>query len=107
MQSSAVATATGGALRVRVVSYNVLSSHLARPSHFSSLPPEHLEASNRLPVILQKLQAEIDQQQTNSNNNAPARSVIFCLQEVSYDWAGAFHTFFCQSRLSYGNGLVW
>jgi mRNA deadenylase 3'-5' endonuclease subunit Ccr4 len=71
-------------LRIRVVSYNVLSSHLASPSQFSTLDPKHLEASSRLPIVLEKLKQELDQH----------RNVIVCLQEVSHDWAGAFHTFF-------------
>ncbi|KAG7357809.1 endonuclease/exonuclease/phosphatase family protein [Nitzschia inconspicua] len=67
---------------VRVVSYNVLSSHLASPSHFSTLNPDHLAAKNRLPVVLDKIQEEM-------SNRA-----VICLQEVSYTWAGSFHTQF-------------
>jgi mRNA deadenylase 3'-5' endonuclease subunit Ccr4 len=74
-------------MKLRVVSYNVLSSHLASPSYFTNLNPEHLDASNRLKVVLQKLEAEIP---TSDN----AGTTIFALQEVSYDWAGALHTFF-------------
>jgi hypothetical protein len=38
------------AAAVRVVSsYNVLSSHLARPNHYTTYNPAHLEASNHLP----------------------------------------------------------
>jgi mRNA deadenylase 3'-5' endonuclease subunit Ccr4 len=71
-------------LKVRVVSYNVLSSHLASPSHFVTLNPAHLESIARLPVVLQKLDSELD---AHSN-------VIVCLQEVSYDWLGKFHAYF-------------
>ncbi|GKY98656.1 hypothetical protein MPSEU_000822000 [Mayamaea pseudoterrestris] len=71
-------------LSTRIVSYNVLSSHLAQPSHYSTYPVEHLDASNRLAIVLQKLQTELDAN----------KRVIFCLQEVSHDWAGALHTFF-------------
>jgi hypothetical protein len=42
-------------LHVRVASYNVLSSHLADPEHFSTLNPEHLAAKNRFPVDYKKL----------------------------------------------------
>jgi 2',5'-phosphodiesterase len=67
-------------LNVRVASYNVLSSHLASPQHFSTLNPDHLSAENRLRLVLKKLQEEMD---LNS---------IICLQEVSHDWAGSLHT---------------
>jgi hypothetical protein len=78
---------------VRVASYNVLSSHLASPSHFSTLNPQHLAANNRLPIVLQKLDQEIQQK------------AILCLQEVSYTWAGAFHTHFCDSGYYFVTGL--
>lgn len=71
-------------LNVRVVSYNVLSSHLASPSHFNTLNPAHLAATARLPVVLQKVEAEI----------STHKRVIVCLQEVSHDWAGKIHVFF-------------
>ena len=61
--------------KVRIVNYNVLSSHLASPDHFTKCDPEHLEASNRLPKVLRKLEYEM-----KNENNIPA---IFCLQEVS------------------------
>jgi 2',5'-phosphodiesterase len=70
-------------LRLRVVSYNLLSSHLATTTQYPTLNPEHLDAKNRLPLVLNKLEKEI---QSNQN-------VILCLQEVSYDWAGSLHTF--------------
>lgn len=84
------------AFAVRVVSYNVLSSHLASPSHFSTLDPCHLKSSNRLPLIFKKLEDEI----TSSDNNC-----IFCLQEVSHDWAGQLHTFFANRGFHFITGL--
>jgi hypothetical protein len=57
---------------VRVASYKVLSSHLASPSYFSTLNPDHLAANNRLLMFLQKLDQEMQQK------------AILCLQEVSY-----------------------
>jgi hypothetical protein len=51
------------------------------------LKPENLDAATRLAKILAKLDAEIKTAQ---------RPTIFCLQEVSYNWAGAMHTFFGQ-----------
>lgn len=76
----------------RVVSYNILSSHLASPTHHTKCDPEQLQSSTRLPKILNKLQEELD---TSNVKNEP---VIFCLQEVSHDWAAALHTFFAQRK---------
>jgi mRNA deadenylase 3'-5' endonuclease subunit Ccr4 len=84
------------AFAVRVVSYNVLSSHLASPSHFTTLDPTHLEASNRLPLVFKKLDEEI----TSSKS-----SVVLCLQEVSYDWAAAFHVWFANKGYHLVTGL--
>ena len=80
-------------LQLRVASYNVLSSHLADPSHFSTLNPDHLQASNRLPVVLEKIDEEIQQES------------IICLQEVSYDWAGPLHTHFANRGYHFVTGL--
>lgn len=80
-------------LNIRVVSYNVLSSHLADPSHFSTLKPEHLLAANRLPAVLEKLDEEI------------SRNSLICLQEVSYDWAGSLHTHFANKGYHLVTGL--
>lgn len=53
-------------------------------------------ADNRLPVVLQKLETEMNQHPTNT---------IVCLQEVSYDWAGSLHTFFAQKGFHLVTGL--
>jgi 2',5'-phosphodiesterase len=68
--------------RVRVVSYNVLSSHLASPSHFTSCQPTYLDASYRYKKLCEKLDRETEK-----------KSVI-CLQEVSTEWAGLLHVYF-------------
>lgn len=78
--------------RIRVVSYNLLSSHLAQPSHHTKCSPEHLDASNRFPKILAKLQEQID----NHKNDEGVIPVVFCLQEVSHDWAKQLHIFFAE-----------
>jgi mRNA deadenylase 3'-5' endonuclease subunit Ccr4 len=83
-------------LRVRVVSYNVLSSHLASPAQYPLLDPNHLLAANRLPAVLQKLEEAL------AATDAPT---VFCLQEVSYDWAGAFHTWFANRGYHLVTGL--
>jgi len=75
---------------VRIVCYNVLSSQLARTDHFSKTPPSHLDASNRLPKVLAKIEEEC---RIASSKSLP---VIFCLQEVSLDWVGEFHAFFAE-----------
>eukprot|EP00980_Cylindrotheca_fusiformis_P001488 scaffold346_cov116-Cylindrotheca_fusiformis.AAC.2 len=80
-------------LRVRVVSYNVLSSQLARSDYYPTYSPRHLRASNRLPIVLEKLDEEIEQK------------AIICLQEVSQDWAGELHTFFANRGYYLVSGL--
>jgi mRNA deadenylase 3'-5' endonuclease subunit Ccr4 len=67
---------------VEVVSYNVLSSHLASPDHFKSNDPKYLKADYRFEKLKTKLQAKID---TGS---------VICLQEVSMPWASKLHTYF-------------
>ena len=74
---------------VRVVSYNLLSSHLAKPSYHTRCDPCNLKAEKRLPKLLSKLETEL-----NQSLDVP---VIFCLQEVSHDWASALHVFFAEN----------
>lgn len=83
----------GRPFRTRIVSYNVLSPYLASPTHFTTLNPDHLVASARLGVVLSKLEEEV-------KSNA-----IICLQEVSQDWAGDFHTFFANRGYHMAGGL--
>jgi 2',5'-phosphodiesterase len=82
-------------LNIHITSYNVLSSHLSEPDHYSTLNPDHLNPINRLPVVLSKLEDEIE------NQNAS----IICLQEVSHDWAGSFHTYFANKGYHMVTGL--
>ena len=96
-RSNKASASTAAAFAVRVVSYNVLSSHLASPSHFTTLNPDHLDASYRLPLVMKKLEAEIDSHKS--------KKVVFCLQEVSYDWAASFHTFFANRGYHLVTGL--
>ena len=68
--------------KVRVATYNVLSSSLCSPSYFSNVSDEKWCSSKyRLEGLMKKLRTEID-------NNA-----IICLQEVSLAWTGKLHTF--------------
>jgi 2',5'-phosphodiesterase len=94
-QSLSTTVTSNMSTKLRVVSYNVLSSHLARPNHFTSYNPAHLEASNRLPVVLQKL----DEEMKSSKNT------VVCLQEVSQDWAGDLNTFFANRGYHLVTGL--
>ena len=97
MTPSSNAVAKG--LSVRIVSYNVLSSHLASPDHFTSCKPQDLDFANRLPRVLSKLEAEMkacDDMQ---------RPLVFCLQEVSHSFAGPLHAFFANNRYAMITGL--
>lgn len=69
----------------RVISYNVLSSHLASPSHFTHCKPEDLAIPTRLEKLKAKLTNEIKQ------------GSIISLQEVSHTWAGPMHALFQRS----------
>jgi mRNA deadenylase 3'-5' endonuclease subunit Ccr4 len=80
-------------MQIRVVSYNVLSSHLARPDYYVNYNPDHLRAEQRLPVVLEKLE-----EQRNKHT-------IFCLQEVSREWAGELHTYFSNCNYHFVTGL--
>jgi hypothetical protein len=66
----------------RVVSYNVLSSSLADPSHFKKCDPEYLDQGYRLDILMEKLMKEVE------------RGSIIALQEVSQKWSGPLHAFF-------------
>ena len=83
---------------IRVVSYNLLSSHLAAPSHHTKCDPDHLQADNRFPKIIAKLQREIENSSHHSSSDSIEETapVVFCLQEVSHDWARQLHVFFAE-----------
>jgi mRNA deadenylase 3'-5' endonuclease subunit Ccr4 len=85
MTTQIAAVVGSGPTKVHIVSYNVLSSHLSSPSHFTTYPIEHLAPEKRLPCVLEKLEEELG---AGGVDQADKASVIFCLQEVSYDWAG-------------------
>eukprot|EP00051_Salpingoeca_urceolata_P020145 m.300112 g.300112 ORF g.300112 m.300112 type:complete len:471 (+) comp19553_c0_seq9:2118-3530(+) len=70
----------------RVVSYNVLSSSLARPSHFFKCTPQQLKSANRLEKLKKQLLEQFAQ---------PNRPIV-CLQEVSLAWAGELHALCAQ-----------
>lgn len=84
---------------IRVVSYNLLSSHLADPEFHTKCQAEHLDANHRFPKIIAKLQAQID---ANASADLP---VVFCLQEVSHDWAKQLHVFFANNGYHFVTAL--
>lgn len=93
---------TDAPVLARVVSYNVLSSSLAAPSHFRYCAPDDLDAGTRLARVLAKLE------------EAVASQSVICLQELSLAWAGPMHSFFARrgfhmitaSYGSYFNGYM-
>ncbi|KAL7481277.1 hypothetical protein ACHAW6_006955 [Cyclotella cf. meneghiniana] len=97
---------------LRVLSYNVLSSKLARPSHFTTTDPDHLDASNRLPLILTKLENEINRgfasshgtEQTTASSSPPPPTII-CLQEIDHTFTSALHVFFANRGYHFVTGL--
>ena len=98
---AAMSTAATTSTSLRVVSYNLLSSKLAQPSHYTHAEPEHLEPEYRLPLILSKLDDEMKRGFGGTNDEAKTQSVdpppsIFALQEVCYPFASKLHTFFAQ-----------
>ena len=80
-------------MNIRVASYNVLSSALASPSHFTSCQASDLAFSQRLPRVLTKLEEEVDQR------------AIICLQEISHDFTGPLHVFFAKRNYHFITGL--
>lgn len=72
-----------------IVSYNVLSSSLAAPSHFPACNPADLDGQTRLSRLLAKLEEPV------------ASRAIICLQEVSLPWAGPLHTFFASRHFHF------
>ena len=100
--SSVAAMSTSASVRVRVVSYNLLSSKLARPSHFTRADPAHLEPEHRLPLILAKLEKAMDRGFAKEPSAPPT---IFALQEVCYPFASKLHTFFANRGYHLVTGL--
>eukprot|EP00577_Skeletonema_sp_RCC1716_P007995 CAMPEP_0113401728 /NCGR_PEP_ID=MMETSP0013_2-20120614/16859_1 /TAXON_ID=2843 ORGANISM="Skeletonema costatum, Strain 1716" /NCGR_SAMPLE_ID=MMETSP0013_2 /ASSEMBLY_ACC=CAM_ASM_000158 /LENGTH=733 /DNA_ID=CAMNT_0000286979 /DNA_START=115 /DNA_END=2319 /DNA_ORIENTATION=- /assembly_acc=CAM_ASM_000158 len=103
---------------VRIVSYNVLSSKLARPSHFTHSDPDHLTMEYRLPLILQKLEEEMNRSTSSSDvagmedevskedEQSPSPPpTIFALQEICYSFTSELHTFFAQRGYQFVTGL--
>ena len=122
----ASSSSSSSCTRVRIVSYNLLSSKLASPSHFTHTHPDHLQADYRLQLILSKLEKEMTRgfdaaKSSTSNSNdgvdndgeliseesslPPPPPTIFALQEVCYPFASALHTFFATRGYHFVTGL--
>jgi len=69
---------------MRVVSYNVLSSHLCEPSHYIKCVPEDLDPDIRRQRVQQLLNPQM------------AKQAVVCLQEVSAQWQAELTPFFEQ-----------
>ncbi|KAH8046437.1 hypothetical protein JL720_16386 [Aureococcus anophagefferens] len=78
--------------RVRVVTYNVLSSSLCEPGYFVKRG-EDLSPPNRLKRVAALLDAEV------------AKGAVVCLQEVSRDWSGELHAYFADKGYQFSTGL--
>ena len=75
--------------RVRVVSYNVLSSSLADPPYFPQCTASNLRASTRFRKLTRVL---LDEMREDDDING-GRGAVLCLQEVSRLWLGQLHVF--------------
>eukprot|EP00403_Amphidinium_massartii_P004298 CAMPEP_0178384694 /NCGR_PEP_ID=MMETSP0689_2-20121128/7648_1 /TAXON_ID=160604 /ORGANISM="Amphidinium massartii, Strain CS-259" /LENGTH=438 /DNA_ID=CAMNT_0020004951 /DNA_START=1 /DNA_END=1317 /DNA_ORIENTATION=+ len=80
----ALATDCEEKLDVNVMTYNVLSPALARPSHYKLTEPELLDVDKRYGHIRSRLDV------------ATSVGTIIGLQEVDLRWAGQLHAFFAE-----------
>jgi len=76
-------------MKVRICSYNVLSSHLSPVDRFSYCVPAACDPELRFPKILDKLQVKVQDQH------------IICLQEVSMIWCSRLLTYFNQNQYTF------
>jgi len=85
-------SAAGAAPFVRVVSYNVLSSHLCAPDHFLRCAPDALDPPQRLARIKTLLRPHLEE------------DAVICLQEVSAPWIGELTPFFEEAGYTFVTG---
>ena len=86
------ATTIAAPLAVRVVSYNILSSHLAGPAHFVKCKPDDLDADVRIGRVKSALRAHME------------RDAVICLQEVSVQYVGQLTPFFEEAGYTFVAG---
>jgi len=78
---------------IKVTTYNVLSSSLARSDYFTFCNPKWLSSTYRLKKLKEKMDLEV------------SKKSIICLQEVSMVWAGALHGYFASRGYQFITGL--
>lgn len=72
------------ATEVEIVTYNVLSSHLASSDYFTQCDPKYLRADYRLGLLKKILDEKIQDE------------AVICLQEISTLWSGQLQPFFVE-----------
>jgi hypothetical protein len=83
---------TAATVARRVITYNVLSSHLCSPDYFTKCTPKALDPDSRFRKLLKRLDAEMA-----DSDPQP----IFCLQEVSRPWSGKLVAWFSTRGYTY------
>ena len=78
---------------VRVVTYNVLSSHLCEPDYYVKCDPADLDPATRLSRVKAQLQPHVEE------------GAVICLQEISQQWAGDLTTHFESHGYTFVTGL--
>ena len=76
----------------RIVSYNVLSSHLCGADHYIKCKPEDLDPPTRRKRVEALLSEHMDKQ------------AVICLQEVSVQWVGELTPFFERAGYTFVTG---
>ena len=79
---------------VKVVSYNVLSDSLGRPSHYIHSAKEDCNAKIRLGRVKQQLEVQMQ------------KGAIICLQDVSRKWGAQLVPFFTEHGYTYAAALT-
>lgn len=77
---------------LRLVTYNVLSSHLCGADHYIKCKPEDLDPPTRRKRVEAILSAQMD------------KEAVICLQEVSVQWVGDLTPFFEQKGYTFVTG---
>src|SRR3989304_8058169 len=78
---------------INIFTYNILSSNLASPTHFTKCNPEYLDAVNRIGKLKELLTPEIKDDS------------IICLQEVSRHQEEELQPFFQQNNYTFITSL--
>jgi len=77
----------------RVVTYNVLSSHLCEPEHFTACDPSDLDPPMRLARVKEQLEPHVK------------AGAVIGLQEVSAQWVGELTPYFEERGYTFVSGL--